>query len=324
MTCAVSMNWEEVYHLLYEGLKMPLTYLINADKRIYFLYLISSILLAYFVYHKTKKNYSFLQYIFHKKVWTSQSAITDYLMVFFNGVFKVFLIGPYLIYGLYLAFYTNEFWISTFGYASFSLSTTQTLILYTITLTIVGDFATYVVHYTMHKIPWLWEFHKIHHSATSLNPVTQYRIHPIELLINNAKSIIVFGVVTGTFDYLSNHQVNKMMFLGANVFSVLFLFWGANLRHSHVKLKYYNFLEYIFISPVQHQIHHSNNEKHFDKNMGAKLAIWDWLFGTLIRSRSVGKLQFGLGKEDPYYNSFLKNLYMPFLNILGWGSKRKK
>ena len=65
------------------------------------------------------------------------------------------------------------------------------------------------------------------------------------------------------------------------------MFFGANLRHSHVKLKYPSFLEYIFISPHQHQIHHSDNPIHFNKNMGSKLAIWDWLLGTLVLSLSL-------------------------------------
>ena len=93
----------------------------------------------------------------------------------------------------------------------------------------------------MHKLPFLWEFHKIHHSATSLNPLTQYRIHPFELIINNIRSILIFGLVTGLFDYLSAHQIDKLVFLGVNVFHFIFLLLGANLRHSHVKLKYPKF-----------------------------------------------------------------------------------
>ena len=123
-------------------------------------------------------------------------------------------------------------------------------------------------------------------------------------------------MTTGCFDYFSLHQISKIEFLGANVFSFVFLFFGANLRHSHVKLKYFNWVENIFISPLQHQIHHSSNPIHFDKNLGAKLAIWDWIFGTLIKSKSVKQLTFGLGKNETIkYKSLVQNLYMPFLTI---------
>ena len=225
--------------------------------------------------------------------------------------------------GLKLAFNTNDFLLAQFGYASFSLSTTETLVLYTISLSILNDFMTYIVHWLYHKVPLLWEFHKIHHSATTMNPFTQYRLHPIELLINNMKGILVFGITTGVFDYLSEHQISKWTYLGVNVFSFIFYSWGANLRHSHVKLKYFNFLEYIFISPVQHQVHHSDNPEHYDKNLGSRLAIWDWLFGTLVRSRQVENVTFGLGQKDnKNYSSFMKNLWMPFQNIFKLFTKK--
>lgn len=166
----------------------------------------------------------------------------------------------------------------------------------------------------MHKIPFLWEFHKIHHSATELNPFTQYRIHPVELIINNARGIFVKGVITGIFMYMANGSISLYTFIGVNVFNFLFLFWGANLRHSHVRLKYFNFLEYILISPFQHQIHHSNKPEHYDRNLGSRFAFWDYLFGTLVRSENTGKIEFGLGeREDKDYQTFAQNLLNPLI-----------
>tara|TARA_B100001250_G_C19636446_1_gene716197 strand:- start:387 stop:917 length:531 start_codon:yes stop_codon:yes gene_type:complete len=167
----------------------------------------------------------------------------------------------------------------------------------------------------MHRVPFLWEFHKIHHSATSLNPITQYRIHPIELIINNIRGVVVFGLVTGFFDYLSAHSIDKLLFLGANLFHFVFLLFGANLRHSHVKLRYPRFLEFIFISPFQHQIHHSSSASHFNKNMGSKFAIWDWLFGTLVLSKDVRRLRFGIGSESSSHYNLYRSIVSPFLNI---------
>jgi len=306
----------QILELVIEGLKMPVSYILNSEKRIFYVYLISSVALAYYVYRNSKKDYSFFKYLFDKRTWLSRSAWVDYGLVFFNGLVKVFLLAPYLIFGLYLSFWVNEFLIDLFSYPTFSLSKTQTLILFTIAITIIGDFATYLVHWTMHKVPVLWEFHKVHHSATTLNPITQYRIHPVELILNNIKGILVFGITTGVFDYLSNHQIEKILFLGANVFSFVFMFWGANLRHSSVKLKYFNFLEYIFISPFQHQIHHSNKPEHYDKNIGAKLAIWDWMFGTLVRSENVDKIEYGLGEvEDKKLGNLWQNLIQPFAGV---------
>lgn len=300
---------------------MPFSYFLDPSKRIHFLYIITSLALAFYVYKKAKVEGSFLAYVFDKESWTSKSALVDYGLLFFNGFVKVFLIGPYLVFGIYLSYKIEGFLPDVFGYPKASLSASNTLILYTISLTVLSDFATYIVHYLMHRIPLFWEFHKIHHSATTLNPLTQYRLHPVELIINNAKGILVLGVVTGLFRYLSANPVDELTVIGANVFSFVFLLFGANLRHSRIPLKYCGWLEYIFISPYQHQIHHSNKEVHFNKNIGSKLAIWDWIFGTLVQSKSVDQLTFGIGKEEePRYDSLWKNLVMPFSNL--WRSIR--
>ena len=311
------MSTHEVLDFILKGFETASKNLWSFNKRTNYIYLGISIVLALYVYLRQKnRKENFLQYIFNKKVWLSKSAWVDYYFILFNSFFKVLLIAPFLIYGLKLAFNTNDYLLQLFGYPSFELSATETIVYYTIALTIFSDFTTYLIHYAFHKVPFLWEFHKIHHSATSMNPFTQYRIHPIELIANNITNIVSFGLITGIFDYLSNQQISKWTYLGVNVFTLIFNALGANLRHSHVKLKFFNFLEYLFISPFQHQIHHSDNPVHFDKNIGSKFALWDWLFGTLVRSEQAHKINYGLGKEDnKNYNSFLKNLLMPFKNL---------
>ncbi|PWA08485.1 sterol desaturase family protein [Flavobacterium laiguense] len=308
----------EVFQTLKEVIEVTLSNFTDADNRLYYLYFISSATIAYFVYYKTKQKGSFFNYILNKRTWLSKSAKIDYMMLFFNSIIKVLLIGPYLTFGFYLAFHTDDYLARTFGYETFTLSKTETLVYYTIAITLLGDLTTYIIHYVMHRFEFLWEFHKIHHAATSLNPVTQYRIHPVELILVNIKETLVFGVVMGIFDYLSGHQVSAITFLGINVLSFLFLFLGANLRHSSVKLKYFNWIEYVFMSPYQHQIHHSNHPEHYDHNMGSKLALWDWMFGTLLRSKQVDRVNFGISEEEDLqkkYESFSNNLFLPFVSI---------
>ncbi len=305
---------EIVLDKIIEFLNMTVGYFFNTSKRINVLYLLSSLFIAYYVFKKTRIRGSFKNYVLHKKVWLSKSAGIDYGMFLFNGLVKLLLITPYIYFGFEITFEVSDFLNSKFGYIEEPMGYKQSVILYTIALTIATDFVTYLFHLAMHKVPFLWEFHKVHHSATSMNPITQYRIHPIELLMNNILGFVVFGTITGIFTYLSDGQVNKWVFLGANVFSFVFFIVGANLRHSHVKFRYFKFLEYIFISPVQHQIHHSKNPKHWNKNMGSRLAIWDWLFGTLFLSEGVKKLSFGIGaREDEHYKTFKQNMLAPFI-----------
>lgn len=305
------MTITELYEKVLEGLLLAGGYFLDPNKRIFFGFLITSLILAFWVYHsKSNRKESFIHYVFNPKVWWSESAKIDYAFLIFNGIFKVLIIAPFLVFSLYLSFYIKEFLLNRFGYMDVIIPNVWIVVGYTLSLFICRDFSTYVVHYLFHKVPFLWRFHKVHHSATVLNPLTQYRIHPLELVINNLKGLLVFGLVTGLFDYLSNGQFNVFEILGVNVIGFLFMALGANLRHSHVKLKYPDWLESFLISPVQHQIHHSENKAHFDSNLGSVLAVWDNVFGTLIKSKNVKKLRFGLGEiENKRFQKFWQNLF---------------
>ncbi|OYX17947.1 MAG: hypothetical protein B7Z04_13515 [Rhodobacterales bacterium 32-66-9] len=88
---------------------------------------------------------------------------------------------------------------------------------------------------------------------------------------------------------------------GINLFLVLANAALAALHHSHVWLSYGPVIEHIVISPAQHQIHHSADPKHHDRNFGNSLAIWDWMFGTLYVIRDQETLVLGLSgpQEEP-------------------------
>ena len=318
------MILDKVLNIIVDAYELSKGHFLGPENRIYYLYLLSSLLLALFVYKRIKKKKSFFSYVFDKRIWMSKSALNDYLIFIFNNLFKILFIGPYLIIGLYIAFYINEYLIIWFGFPEKSLSIGQTIFFYTVALTLVNDFLSFIVHLALHKIPILWEFHKVHHSATTMNPITQYRIHPVELILNNLRGIMGFGIVTGIFDYYSNHELDTVVFIGANIFTFLFMFFGANLRHSHVKLKYPSFLEHIFISPYQHQIHHSINKHHYDKNMGSKLAIWDLIFGTLILSKETSRIRFGVKGNQKDYSSFSNLIWLPFTKAFKLLNLQKK
>jgi sterol desaturase/sphingolipid hydroxylase (fatty acid hydroxylase superfamily) len=286
------------------------------EKRIYWIYLISSLLLSFYVYFKDKRSEKLSDYLFNKKVWFSKSAWIDYGFIFFNSIVKVFLLSAILNWGKYLAFYTEDVLVSFFGYSDFELNVLLASGLFLVIFTLVEDFFSFAIHGLFHYLPFLWHFHKVHHSAQVLNPITQYRIHPVELFFNNLVYLLAYGLVYGFFSWLFFNQKNEITTINVNIFSVLFFVWGANLRHSHIKLTYFDWLENIFISPFQHQIHHSDNQKHFNKNLGSKLAVWDKLFGTLVKSKEVSKIKFGIGTENKDFDTFLKNLWMPFVKLI--------
>ena len=279
--------------ILLESFLLPITYFVSPDKRLFIGYLLTSACLAYWVFKRQSRT-GFLQYLFPRDVWLGPSARLDYQLVFFNAVVKVVFLGQLFIYGLHLAFYVNDFLVIQFGAKHEPWSPMWVYVLFAVTSTLIGDGTVYVVHRAFHRIPFLWAIHKVHHSATVLNPVTQFRIHPLELIVNNVRATLVFGSLAGAMDYLSGGQTSPMALVGVNLFSIAFFAFGANLRHSHVRLSYWHWLEHLLISPTQHQIHHSVAPAHHNRNFGSKLAIWDLMFGTLQTSQHVGAITVGL------------------------------
>ena len=79
---------------------------------------------------------------------------------------------------------------------------------------------------------------------------------------------------------------------------MMFLLTYGHLRHSHMWIAFTGLAGRILQSPAHHQIHHSTNPAHFDKNLGFALAVWDWAFGTLaIPARTREPIVFGVGDE---------------------------
>ena len=105
--------------------------------------------------------------------------------------------------------------------------------------------------------------------------------------------------------------------MGANIFTFFFNIFGSNLRHSHIGIKYWKWLEYIIISPAQHHVHHSVAKKHYDKNFGVAFAFWDWFFGSHHHSEETDNLILGVEHHNGEEVHTLKNLYFkPILEIV--------
>ena len=290
-----------------------LEYLIDPNKRIFWLYIISSIILAITYFYITKKN---TRVIMSSKLWLHPSAKLDYYYFFISYFINIFLLVPFIISAKTIALGVNKFLYAKFDYFENSFfSYGEIIFLYTITLFLVSDFTRYWLHRFLHTIPFLWEFHKVHHSAKVLTPITFYRVHPVENFLFGLRYSLSIGFVTGIFVYFFGAMIDIYAVVGVNVFLFVFSVFGANLRHSHVPFSYPRILEKWLMSPKQHQIHHSR--KHFDKNYGGFISIWDKMFGTLKLSNEVLVMKFGLRKNQMNDYSSLKSLiFRPFINLL--------
>lgn len=161
------------------------------------------------------------------------------------------------------------------------------------------EFGYWVSHWASHTHPLLWEYHKIHHTAEVLTPLTVWRVHPLEQVIFLNILAISIGVCEGAGRYLLGGGVQIYALSGANIILVFFVYAVVHLQHSQAWIAFTGVWGRLFLSPAHHQIHHSANPIHHNRNLGSCLAIWDWAFGTLFvpaREREVEK--FGLGDDN--------------------------
>ena len=235
--------------------------------------------------------------LLNPRVWLHPSARVDYLLTLFSLVLKALLAVPFY-YGVYgLAALISVCLKMVFGAPSEAAFSAPVLVLlFGFTAYVFEDFARYLLHYAQHRIPFLWRFHKVHHSAVVLTPVTVHRVHPVEMLTARFRSFLVLGVISGVFYYVSLDKLSLWTILGVDAFGFLSNFLGSNLRHSHVRWSY-GIFERVLISPSQHQNHHSKG-KSGAKNLGSTFSLWDQLFGTFEYSVKGRKpFRYGLSRE---------------------------
>ena len=161
-------------------------------------------------------------------------------------------------------------------------------------LFLIDDFCRFLLHFVHHKVPALWPFHEVHHSAQVLSPLTFYRAHPVYFLVQRALITACSGALQAAVAIAAFGLIETWIFYAAAVPSLVYHLGGIHLRHSHVPLRYGRFAERLLVSPYLHQVHHSIDPRHRDKNFGEVLSIWDGLFGTLCVPDRTQPLAFGL------------------------------
>ncbi len=191
-----------------------------------------------------------------------------------------------------------------------------TLAAVTLLITVASDFTTYWIHRFHHESAIFWPFHKLHHSAEQLTPLTVLRKHPVYDLTRALSNAFIVGPMQGLVFALFG-VTDVFVVLGVNAAYAIFNWTGSNLRHTNLWLSYGPFWSRIFISPAQHQIHHSLAVRHHNKNHGELLALWDWIFGTLYVPDGYEALEFGVADEMgaalPQAHPTLKDAYLvPF------------
>jgi sterol desaturase/sphingolipid hydroxylase (fatty acid hydroxylase superfamily) len=187
-----------------------------------------------------------------------------------------------------------------------------------ISIFVAVELSDYIVHYYEHKIPILWELHKVHHSADCINPLTSRRGHSIPLVYSGILVGFIVGTTNGLLMFLFNISFAEAMVLSAVQSKMGNLWTLSPLKHSHIPVGF-GWFDKIFISPHMHQVHHSKLQQHWDKNFGNNLSIFDWLFNTGYKPARGEKVIYGIaGYSDAdlqMFNTLNGAFISPILRI---------
>jgi sterol desaturase/sphingolipid hydroxylase (fatty acid hydroxylase superfamily) len=131
------------------------------------------------------------------------------------------------------------------------------------------DYALYLWHVALHRVPWLWRWHVVHHSDLDLDTSTGLRFHAVEIVASVAWRVALVRALGIGEKPLALYQ--QVLFL-----SVLF-------HHSNVRLPLAleRWLAYVVVTPRMHGIHHSTVKDETDANWSSVLTVWDRLHHTL-------------------------------------------
>jgi sterol desaturase/sphingolipid hydroxylase (fatty acid hydroxylase superfamily) len=141
--------------------------------------------------------------------------------------------------------------------------------------------AQYFIHYLLHKVPFMWKYHTIHHNDTYLDSTSGTRHHPGDFVCRELFALAACIVIGAPMAYYMFYR-----------FITIFLTY---LTHSNVNVPTWvdKTIGLIFITPNMHKFHHHYQLPWTDSNYGNIFSFWDRIFGTLVVD-DPKKIRFGL------------------------------
>ena len=167
------------------------------------------------------------------------------------------------------------------------------------------DLLIYFQHRLMHKIPFLWRLHRVHHSDTEIDVTTGVRFHPVEILISlciKITAVLLIGpplIAVIVFEVLLS---SSSLFNHANIF---------------IPLKFERILRFFIVTPDMHRVHHSAQKRETNSNYGFNISLWDRVFATYRAQPEGGHQGIIIGLKEFRGPEFVNVLWLfkqPLLN----------
>lgn len=167
-------------------------------------------------------------------------------------------------------------------------------------LVLVGlDLIQWCIHNLLHRVPFLWQIHKVHHSIIDLDWIGSFRFHWGEIVVYRAVQYVPLALMGFDPGVLLVHAVAGTLI--------------GHLNHANLDWDYGPF-RYLLNNPRMHIWHHAWDEvPPAGANFGIILSCWDWLFGTAWMPAHRGRAPDRLGFEglQHFPDGLLRQLALP-------------
>jgi sterol desaturase/sphingolipid hydroxylase (fatty acid hydroxylase superfamily) len=177
----------------------------------------------------------------------------------------------------------------------------------------LGDlFGQYIPHLLMHKVPWMFRFHMIHHSDTHVDVTTGTRHHPVEWVFRESSMILGIFLMGMPMGYYFLYRSLAGIF--------------THFNHANVRVPEWldRPISWVFVSPNMHKVHHHYKQPLTDTNYANIFSLWDRLFCTFAYE-DTRKLRYGLDILDDSLDEDLGYQFkLPFIYKKEEGLKWRK
>lgn len=166
---------------------------------------------------------------------------------------------------------------------------------------LIADFVQWSIHVLLHRVPWMWKFHKVHHSVREMGFAAHLRYHFMENVFYKTGLYIILG-------YIFNFKLEYAFFMHA--FAIII----GHLNHANLGWDY-GPLKYLINNPKMHIWHHAKDlpKNHPNgMNFGISLSIWDYIFGTNYIPSDGRDIELGFEDIENYPTGFMELQVKPF------------
>lgn len=161
-------------------------------------------------------------------------------------------------------------WIGANNFGLLNLVELPIIVEMIIAILMLDLFAQYLIHYLLHRVPWMWRFHMIHHSDTHVDATTATRHHPGDYITREIFALVAIFLFGIPFAFYAVYRI-------MTVFFAYFTHANWSLPTSVDKA-----LSYIIVTPNMHKFHHHFERPWTDTNFGNIFSFWDRMFGTMV------------------------------------------